>query len=167
MHRRGLVYGGCVAEVYGDVLTDEMNRQASGLSVTEQKFAEKLVILTERGNGILIRLYNIKKVGLRRIHVLLHAVHACCTCIDPVSCPRQACQDPQNRPSFLSEKPLESAIKHLVRKFPVAETKVSAKCCGRGGHFVVCTGEWGKRRIQEQDGWGGDGRGGDGVMCMM
>lgn len=42
-----------------------------------------------------------------------------------VPCPPQACQDPQNRPSFLSEKPLETAIKHLVKKFPVAETKVS------------------------------------------
>jgi hypothetical protein len=40
-----------------------MSRQTSGgLSLTEQKFAEKLVILNERGNGILIRLYNIKKV---------------------------------------------------------------------------------------------------------
>ena len=79
MHGIGLVYGDCVAEVYGEVLTgrsDEMNRQASGLSVTEQKFAEKLVILTERGNGILIRLYNIKKVGLRRRHEPLPAVHA-------------------------------------------------------------------------------------------
>lgn len=41
-----------------------MNRQATGVSVTEQKFAEKLVILTERGHGILVRLYNIKKVGV-------------------------------------------------------------------------------------------------------
>ena len=41
----------------------KMSRQASGVTITEQKFAEKLVILTERGNGILIRLYNIKKVG--------------------------------------------------------------------------------------------------------
>ena len=79
MHRIGLVYGYRVAEVYGEVLTgrsDEMNRQASGLSVTEQKFAEKLVILTERGNGLLIRLYNIKKVGLRRRQDPLRAMHA-------------------------------------------------------------------------------------------
>ena len=42
-----------------------MNRQPSGgVAITEQKFAEKLVILNERGQGILVRLYNIKKVSL-------------------------------------------------------------------------------------------------------
>nr|WEL12754.1 NCK-associated protein 1 [Halisarca dujardinii] len=76
-----------------------MSRQTSGgLSLTEQKFAEKLFILNERGSGILIRLYNIKK----------------------------GCQDPASKPPFLSDKSLESAIKHLVKKFPVAETKGAA-----------------------------------------
>ena len=34
-----------------------------GQSVTEQKLAEKLTILNERGVGMLTRIYNIKKVG--------------------------------------------------------------------------------------------------------
>lgn len=35
----------------------------SSASVSERKFAEKLTILNERGQGILTRVYNIKKVG--------------------------------------------------------------------------------------------------------
>lgn len=31
-------------------------------SIYERKFAEKLTILNQRGHGILIRVYNIKKV---------------------------------------------------------------------------------------------------------
>ena len=34
----------------------------SSASIYERKFAEKLTVLTERGQGILIRVYNIKKV---------------------------------------------------------------------------------------------------------
>ncbi len=33
------------------------------MDVTQQKLAEKLTILTDRGVGLLTRLYNIKKVG--------------------------------------------------------------------------------------------------------
>ncbi|XP_031558221.1 nck-associated protein 1 homolog isoform X1 [Actinia tenebrosa] len=66
-----------------------------GLSVTEQKLAEKLTILTDRGNGMLTRIYNIKK----------------------------ACSDPKSRPGFLTDKTLEPAIKYIVRKFPQMDTK--------------------------------------------
>ena len=33
-----------------------------GVSITEQRLAEKLTILNERGLGMLMRIYNIKKV---------------------------------------------------------------------------------------------------------
>lgn len=33
-----------------------------GVSITEQRLAEKLTILNERGLGMLTRIYNIKKV---------------------------------------------------------------------------------------------------------
>ena len=39
-----------------------MHRVHSTSSVGERKFAEKLTILLERGQGILTRVYNIKKV---------------------------------------------------------------------------------------------------------
>ena len=43
-----------------------MHRSAAGIhssaSISERKFAEKLTILNERGQGILTRVYNIKKV---------------------------------------------------------------------------------------------------------
>ncbi len=34
---------------------------SKGFVVSEQKLAEKLVVLKERGNGMLTRIYNIKK----------------------------------------------------------------------------------------------------------
>ena len=51
-------------------------------SIYERKFAEKLTILNQRGHGILIRVYNIKKVGMsssffrraRSIHTHAHGV---------------------------------------------------------------------------------------------
>jgi hypothetical protein len=36
----------------------------SSASISERKFAEKLTILLERGQGILTRVYNIKKVSI-------------------------------------------------------------------------------------------------------
>ncbi|EDO45022.1 predicted protein [Nematostella vectensis] len=68
-----------------------------GLSVTEQKLAEKLTILNERGEGMLTRIYNIKK----------------------------ACSDPKSRPGFLMDKALEPSIKYIVRKFPQMDTKAT------------------------------------------
>lgn len=37
----------------------------------------------------------------------------------------QQCAEPASRPSFLSEKTLESAVKHISRKFPHFDTKVN------------------------------------------
>ncbi|KAK2874521.1 hypothetical protein Q8A67_021674 [Cirrhinus molitorella] len=54
------------------------------------KLAEKLVILNDRGQGVLIRMNHIKKV----------------------------CTDPKRRPSFFTDKSTESAVKHINRKFP-------------------------------------------------
>ncbi|XP_076048024.1 nck associated protein 1 Hem isoform X3 [Oratosquilla oratoria] len=62
---------------------------------TEQKVAEKLTILNDRCIGILTRIYNIKK----------------------------ACGDAKSKPAFLSDKSLESCIKHIVRKFPNIDSK--------------------------------------------
>ncbi|XP_028399660.1 nck-associated protein 1 homolog [Dendronephthya gigantea] len=73
-----------------------MNR---GLSAGEQKLAEKLIILNERGKGMLTRIYNIKK----------------------------QCSDPKSRPAFLSDKPLEGTIKTIVRKFPNFESHLKGQ----------------------------------------
>jgi NCK-associated protein 1 len=61
----------------------------------ELKIAEKLTILNDRAVGVLTRTSNIKKI----------------------------CSEPRNRPSFLSDKQLESAIKTIVRRFPVTEVR--------------------------------------------
>lgn len=63
--------------------------------VSQQKLAEKLTILKDRGMGMLTRIYNIKK----------------------------ACGDTKSKPSFLSDKSLESSIKTVVRKFPNVDLK--------------------------------------------
>ncbi|XP_064160819.1 nck-associated protein 1-like [Anguilla rostrata] len=59
-------------------------------STYQHKLAEKLTILNERGAGVLLRMSYIKKV----------------------------CTDPKLRPSFLAEKAMEPAIKHINKKFP-------------------------------------------------
>ncbi|KAJ0068539.1 hypothetical protein NL108_008892 [Boleophthalmus pectinirostris] len=56
----------------------------------QQKLAEKLTLLNERGTGVLIRMNYIKKT----------------------------CADPKLRPSILTDKVMESAIKHINKKFP-------------------------------------------------
>jgi len=61
----------------------------------QQKIAEKLIILNDRGLGILTRIYNIKK----------------------------ACGDTKSKPGFLSEKSLESSIKFIVKRFPNIDVK--------------------------------------------
>uniref|UniRef100_A0A672KL52 Nck-associated protein 1 n=1 Tax=Sinocyclocheilus grahami TaxID=75366 RepID=A0A672KL52_SINGR len=65
------------------------------LTAFQQKLAEKLTILNDRGIGMLTRIYNIKK----------------------------ACGDPKAKPSYLIDKNLESAVKFIVRKFPAIETR--------------------------------------------
>uniref|UniRef100_A0A8V5GWR2 Uncharacterized protein n=1 Tax=Melopsittacus undulatus TaxID=13146 RepID=A0A8V5GWR2_MELUD len=54
------------------------------------KLAEKLTLLNERGRGVLVRIYNIKKT----------------------------CSDPKTRPRFLSDKSMEAPIRIILRKFP-------------------------------------------------
>ncbi|XP_059186269.1 nck-associated protein 1-like [Centropristis striata] len=56
----------------------------------QQKLAEKLSILNERGSGVLIRMNYIKKT----------------------------CADPKTRPSLLTDKVMESAVKYINKKFP-------------------------------------------------
>lgn len=70
-----------------------------GLSAGEQKIAEKLILLNERGKGMLTRIYNIKK----------------------------QCSDPKSRPAFLTDKPLEATIKTIVRKFPNFESHLKGQ----------------------------------------
>ncbi|KAK3916021.1 Membrane-associated protein Hem [Frankliniella fusca] len=62
---------------------------------SQQKLAEKLTLINDRGVGMLTRIYNIKK----------------------------ACGDAKSKPAFLSEKTLESSIKFIVRRFPNIDTK--------------------------------------------
>lgn len=71
---------------------------AKQYSPSQYRLAEKLTILNDRGVGMLTRIYNIKK----------------------------ACGDAKSKPSFLSDKGLESAIKLIVRKFPQIDTKGNA-----------------------------------------
>ncbi|XP_028262239.1 nck-associated protein 1-like [Parambassis ranga] len=61
----------------------------------QQKLAEKLTILNERGNGVLIRMNHIKKT----------------------------CADPKLRPSIMTDKSMESAIKYINKKFPNIDTR--------------------------------------------
>ncbi|XP_055329481.1 membrane-associated protein Hem-like isoform X2 [Paramacrobiotus metropolitanus] len=60
-----------------------------------QKLAEKLIILNDRAQGMLTRLYNIRK----------------------------ACIDPESKPRFLQDKQLEPAIRHVEKKFPAINAK--------------------------------------------
>ncbi|XP_075927847.1 nck-associated protein 1 isoform X3 [Petromyzon marinus] len=66
-----------------------------GIMPSQQKLAEKLTILNDRGVGMLTRIYNIKK----------------------------ACGDAKAKPQCLADKNLESAVKFIVRKFPHVDTR--------------------------------------------
>lgn len=68
---------------------------ARQLNPNQQKITEKLIILNDRGVGILTRIYNIKK----------------------------ACGDTKSKPGFLSDKSLESSIKFIVKRFPNIDVK--------------------------------------------
>uniref|UniRef100_A0A0V0G7U7 Putative membrane-associated hematopoietic protein n=1 Tax=Triatoma dimidiata TaxID=72491 RepID=A0A0V0G7U7_TRIDM len=61
----------------------------------QKKLAEKLILINDRGLGMLTRIYNIKK----------------------------ACGDAKSKPGFLSDKSLESSIKYIVRRFPYIDIK--------------------------------------------
>ncbi|KAL1110560.1 hypothetical protein AAG570_008088 [Ranatra chinensis] len=68
---------------------------ARPLAASQKKLAEKLILINDRGVGILTRIYNIKK----------------------------ACGDAKSKPGFLSDKSLESSIKYIVRRFPNIDIK--------------------------------------------
>ncbi|KAM8990521.1 nck-associated protein 1-like [Ara ararauna] len=66
------------------------------------KLAEKLTLLNERGRGVLVRIYNIKKT----------------------------CSDPKTRPRFLSDKAMEGPIKFINKKFPHVDVRSSTQHLG-------------------------------------
>ncbi|XP_065596615.1 nck-associated protein 1-like isoform X2 [Cyrtonyx montezumae] len=71
-------------------------------SVYQNKFAEKLTILNDRGRGVLVRIYHIKKT----------------------------CSDPKTRPSFLCDKAMEPSIKFINKKFPNLDVRSSTQHLG-------------------------------------
>ncbi|XP_049739314.1 nck-associated protein 1-like isoform X1 [Elephas maximus indicus] len=68
----------------------------------QHKLAEKLTILNDRGQGVLIRMYNIKKT----------------------------CSDPKSKPPFLVEKSMESSLKYINKKFPNIDVRNSTQHLG-------------------------------------
>ncbi|XP_039370371.1 nck-associated protein 1-like isoform X2 [Mauremys reevesii] len=71
-------------------------------SIYQHKFAEKLTILNDRGKGVLIRMYNIKKT----------------------------CSDPRSKPPFFTEKTMEPSIKYINKKFPNVDARSSTQHLG-------------------------------------
>uniref|UniRef100_A0A667X2V1 NCK associated protein 1 like n=1 Tax=Myripristis murdjan TaxID=586833 RepID=A0A667X2V1_9TELE len=75
----------------------------------QQKLAEKLTILNERGNGVLIRMNYIKKVrGNGQFY--------------------RTCGDPKLRPSILTDKAMEPAVKYINKKFPNVDYRGNSVC---------------------------------------
>ncbi|XP_064634031.1 nck-associated protein 1-like isoform X4 [Lineus longissimus] len=66
-----------------------------GMIPSQQKLAERLTILNDRGTGILTRTYNIKRM----------------------------LGNPELKPSFLTDKSLENCIRPIVKKFPNLDSK--------------------------------------------
>ncbi|XP_054520181.1 nck-associated protein 1-like isoform X3 [Pan troglodytes] len=71
-------------------------------SAYQHKLAEKLTILNDRGQGVLIRMYNIKKT----------------------------CSDPKSKPPFLLEKSMEPSLKYINKKFPNIDVRNSTQHLG-------------------------------------
>uniref|UniRef100_H9H7D3 NCK associated protein 1 like n=1 Tax=Monodelphis domestica TaxID=13616 RepID=H9H7D3_MONDO len=71
-------------------------------SCYQHKLSEKLTILNDRGRGVLIRIYNIKKT----------------------------CSDPKSKPPFLLEKSMESSVKYISKKFPNIDVRSSTQHLG-------------------------------------
>ncbi|XP_053564242.1 nck-associated protein 1-like [Bombina bombina] len=71
-------------------------------SAYQHKLAEKLLILNDRGKGVLIRIYNIKKT----------------------------CSDPKTKPPFFTEKSMESSLKYINKKFPNIDVRSSTQHLG-------------------------------------
>ncbi|XP_006035394.1 nck-associated protein 1-like [Alligator sinensis] len=72
-------------------------------SVYQHKFAEKLTILNDRGQGVLIRMYNIKKT----------------------------CAGTRTKPPFLLEKAMEPALKYVNKKFPSLDARSNTQHLGQ------------------------------------
>ncbi|KAM6994069.1 nck-associated protein 1-like [Passerculus sandwichensis] len=71
-------------------------------SVYGDKLAEKLTLLNERGRGVLVRVYNLKKT----------------------------CSDPRTRPAFLGDKAMEASAKFILKKFPHLDVRSSTQHLG-------------------------------------
>ncbi|XP_051630911.1 LOW QUALITY PROTEIN: nck-associated protein 1-like, partial [Manacus candei] len=71
-------------------------------SVYGDKLAEKLTLLNERGRGVLVRVYHIKKT----------------------------CSDPRTRPPFLGDKAMEASLKFINKKFPHLDVRSSTQHLG-------------------------------------
>ncbi|XP_053823412.1 nck-associated protein 1-like isoform X3 [Vidua chalybeata] len=71
-------------------------------SVYGDKLAEKLTLLNERGRGVLVRVYNLKKT----------------------------CSDPRTRPPFLGDKAMEASAKFIQKKFPHLDVRSSTQQLG-------------------------------------
>ncbi|XP_066063661.1 nck-associated protein 1-like [Chamaea fasciata] len=71
-------------------------------SVYGDKLAEKLTLLNERGRGVLVRLYHLKKT----------------------------CSDPRTRPPFLGDKAMEASTKFIQKKFPHLDVRSSTQHLG-------------------------------------
>ncbi|CAI9590322.1 unnamed protein product, partial [Staurois parvus] len=71
-------------------------------STYQHKLAEKLMILNDRGKGVLIRIYNIKKT----------------------------CSDAKTKPPFFTDKSMESSLKYINKKFPNIDVRSSTQHLG-------------------------------------
>ncbi|XP_056418753.1 nck-associated protein 1-like [Hyla sarda] len=71
-------------------------------STYQHKLAEKLMILNDRGKGVLIRIYNIKKT----------------------------CSDAKTKPPFFTDKSMESSLKYISKKFPSIDVRSSTQHLG-------------------------------------
>ncbi|NXJ13959.1 NCKPL protein, partial [Odontophorus gujanensis] len=96
-------------------------------SVYQNKFAEKLTILNDRGRGVLVRIYHIKKVwgGATKKWRLLG-----CGGGSDFRMSLQICSDPKTRPSFLCDKAMEPSIKFINKKFPNLDVRSSTQHLG-------------------------------------
>ncbi|XP_065940624.1 nck-associated protein 1 isoform X24 [Magallana gigas] len=73
---------------------------------SQQKLAEKLTILNDRGRGMLTRIYNIKKIYSPNKKKMLTKT--------------------DSKPAFLSDKSLDSVFKYLHKKFPNIDNHAGA-----------------------------------------
>ncbi|OXB57709.1 UNVERIFIED_CONTAM: hypothetical protein H355_012422 [Colinus virginianus] len=96
-------------------------------SVYQNKFAEKLTILNDRGRGVLVRIYHIKKVwgGAAKERRLPGCGGGSDFRVSP-----QTCSDPKTRPSFLCDKAMEPSIKFINKKFPNLDVRSSTQHLG-------------------------------------